>query len=498
MIKKISLFLAICICFGALNLSAFAQSGGKSIPLIAHRGFSSEYPENTMEAFLGAVKSGFDGFECDLWEGSDGTLMIHHDSSVKRTLGLDKNIWELSNEDRLKYPVISGSNIDKYNYPIYIPTLQSVVKLASSTGCVLVLHIKSKSGYKLSDNGVKKILDLLKEIRDNTFIIGPVASLEPFLNKGIRLLRTTSPSNEEDLENVINWCKLNNVDSVLCIKMENLSCLGSYEAFVNYLKSSKIRFALYSAQMVDDYYTVQSMGALFAISDYNLTQDIEVTTVPSSTEPQTESESTEPETSAQPVTEAQTDSTEPETSTQPVTEARTDSTEPETTEPSTSEPAEPVLNVKSLSLNCGESSVLRVNFGHAVQWKSSSPKTAVVKNGRVTALGKGKATVSAVLEDGSCLECEVNVPTSPTLKIRKKPFKPKKLYTINKGEKLSVVITGKAYGLNNKYYSTSKKVARVISKTNAKRIIIKGCKRGRATVKIKVNETVFRIKVKVR
>src|SRR3989344_2707538 len=46
--------------------------------IIAHRGHSSKYPENTLLAFKKAIGAGTDGFECDLHFTTDKKVVIHH------------------------------------------------------------------------------------------------------------------------------------------------------------------------------------------------------------------------------------------------------------------------------------------------------------------------------------------------------------------------------------------------------------------------------------
>ncbi len=53
--------------------------------LIAHRGYSSEAPENTLEAFDLAVENGFNNFELDVQLSRDGVPVVIHDDTVDRT-----------------------------------------------------------------------------------------------------------------------------------------------------------------------------------------------------------------------------------------------------------------------------------------------------------------------------------------------------------------------------------------------------------------------------
>ena len=58
---------------------------GKGTNCIAHRGFSGEYPENTMLAFQKAVEAGCDGIELDVHLTKDGEIVVIHDETVDRT-----------------------------------------------------------------------------------------------------------------------------------------------------------------------------------------------------------------------------------------------------------------------------------------------------------------------------------------------------------------------------------------------------------------------------
>lgn len=50
--------------------------------VIAHRGASSAFPENTVAAFSGAVAMGADGVELDVRRTADGALAVSHDDTL--------------------------------------------------------------------------------------------------------------------------------------------------------------------------------------------------------------------------------------------------------------------------------------------------------------------------------------------------------------------------------------------------------------------------------
>ena len=67
---------------------------------IAHRGFRSRYPENTMLAFRKAVEAGCHGIEFDVHLSKDGEAVIIHDETLDRTtdgtgLVAEKSLREL-------------------------------------------------------------------------------------------------------------------------------------------------------------------------------------------------------------------------------------------------------------------------------------------------------------------------------------------------------------------------------------------------------------------
>jgi len=60
--------------------------------LIAHRGYSGRYPENTLLAYEAAYQHGARYMELDLQLSSDCVPILHHDVSLKRMSGIDLDI----------------------------------------------------------------------------------------------------------------------------------------------------------------------------------------------------------------------------------------------------------------------------------------------------------------------------------------------------------------------------------------------------------------------
>ena len=71
--------------------------------VVAHRGDSANYPENTLPAFLSAVKMGIDVIETDTHLSKDGVLVIWHDPTLERNTDGHGTIEEHTYEELLKY-----------------------------------------------------------------------------------------------------------------------------------------------------------------------------------------------------------------------------------------------------------------------------------------------------------------------------------------------------------------------------------------------------------
>lgn len=77
----------------ALDSDFFAPARPR---VIAHRGASGHYPENTLAAFRAAADAGARYFELDVQMTRDGMVVVSHDSELSRTCGVEAAIAELT------------------------------------------------------------------------------------------------------------------------------------------------------------------------------------------------------------------------------------------------------------------------------------------------------------------------------------------------------------------------------------------------------------------
>jgi glycerophosphoryl diester phosphodiesterase len=101
--------------------------------LIAHRGFSGRYPENTLSAFQAAVDEGCRYLELDIWLSRDKHLMVHHDRTCERICNdsravPDATLAELKTLDAgWAFSPDGGETFPFRDQGINIPTLEEVL-----------------------------------------------------------------------------------------------------------------------------------------------------------------------------------------------------------------------------------------------------------------------------------------------------------------------------------------------------------------------------------
>ena len=71
--------------------------------LIAHRGYSGRYPENTLLSYEAAYQYGARYMELDLQLTEDMVPVLHHDTSLQRMAGADVDIREIKAKELKQY-----------------------------------------------------------------------------------------------------------------------------------------------------------------------------------------------------------------------------------------------------------------------------------------------------------------------------------------------------------------------------------------------------------
>lgn len=175
--------------------------------------------------------------------------------------------------------------------------------------------------------------------------------------------------------------------------------------------------------------------------------------------------------------------------------------QPETTEPVTQTTTEPTtatvpkkttvtLAKASANLYVRAKTQVKVtvkNGKGSTAYKSNNTKIAKVDSkGKITALKAGTAKITVTNNKVSKVF---------TVKVQN-PKLSKSAISISKGKAVTIKIIGKIKGINNSYKNT--KIAKVISPKSATALKIKGLKKGKTTLQIKVSGVTLKVKVTVK
>lgn len=125
---------------------------------LAHRGFSGQYPENTMIAFEKAYEAGADGIELDVQLTNDGEVVIFHDETLERLTNGEGHLTDHT-LDELK--MLSITCQMQAGLPEQtIPTLKEYFEWVQDKSILTNIEIKTVNS---DDIGLeKKVLDLIE------------------------------------------------------------------------------------------------------------------------------------------------------------------------------------------------------------------------------------------------------------------------------------------------------------------------------------------------
>ena len=135
----------------------------------AHKGVSTENPENTMPAFIAAACQGYKIIELDVSVTKDGKFVLLHDTTINRTA-------RYKNGDELPHPIkindITYEEVKEYDFGIWfskkfkgtpLPLFEDVLKFAKQKN----IKLKIDNKYEKFDSEQKKwFFEILKPYED--------------------------------------------------------------------------------------------------------------------------------------------------------------------------------------------------------------------------------------------------------------------------------------------------------------------------------------------
>lgn len=124
----------------SIHIHQVVEVNMKPIKVVAHRGFSGRYPENTSVAFEEALKLHVDMIEFDIHLSRDNALIIVHDSTVDRTSDGAGNVRDLTLAEIKKLD--AGSWMDQRFAGLRFLTLDETLEIIGGRTRMNV-HIKA-------------------------------------------------------------------------------------------------------------------------------------------------------------------------------------------------------------------------------------------------------------------------------------------------------------------------------------------------------------------
>jgi glycerophosphoryl diester phosphodiesterase len=121
--------------------------------VVAHRGASTQAPENTMQAYQLAVEAGADAIEVDVHLSKDGQMALIHDETVDRTTDGVGRVEDLSMPELQRFDAGARFTVADGSTPfagkgLTIPTLPEVLDwLPDDVG--LVVEIKARAAVPI-------------------------------------------------------------------------------------------------------------------------------------------------------------------------------------------------------------------------------------------------------------------------------------------------------------------------------------------------------------
>lgn len=156
-----------------------ADQVNASVKIVAHRGYSGRFPENTLLAYQAAYAHGARWMECDIQLTKDLKPIVHHDESLLRMAGVDVDIRHIKAKKLKKYSAHYPENFGtEYIGNPFCTLKQLSAWLKNHTDVHLFVEIKQHS---LASFGIqatmKAVFESIKKVSKQCIII----SFDPYI-----------------------------------------------------------------------------------------------------------------------------------------------------------------------------------------------------------------------------------------------------------------------------------------------------------------------------
>ena len=106
--------------------------------VVAHKGYSSKAPENTMASFeLAANCDNADMIELDVWNTADGIPVVIHNASIEEATGVDAYVYDLTYAELQEIPAVYNYTVEEFP-DARIPSLEEVLAAYADKKPILI------------------------------------------------------------------------------------------------------------------------------------------------------------------------------------------------------------------------------------------------------------------------------------------------------------------------------------------------------------------------
>jgi glycerophosphoryl diester phosphodiesterase len=160
--------------------------------IIAHRGASHAYPENSLAAFREAVDSGADSLEVDLRRSADGVIYCFHDYHLRRLTGFSGYVQRTHSRQIDRLRLLGSEPVLRLEHFLeeFAGKVEIVLDIKSTEIEADILRLLSripKRAEIICSSFNSRILSRLKTLRPQVrtaLILGPLRNLKMKLDIG--------------------------------------------------------------------------------------------------------------------------------------------------------------------------------------------------------------------------------------------------------------------------------------------------------------------------
>lgn len=140
--------------------------------IVAHRGYSAAYPENSLLAMLAAIASGARAVECDIQFTQDGVPVLYHDASGQRLSAQPVDITQSSWQAIKQWPNHYPQRFQHQFAGNKISRLADMVTVIHRHEVEWFIEIKHESlAHMTLDHAMQAVYDQVQSVQSKVWII---------------------------------------------------------------------------------------------------------------------------------------------------------------------------------------------------------------------------------------------------------------------------------------------------------------------------------------